>query len=143
MSKKIIIIGSGFLGCVLGGYFALKKGSARVAFMQLSISGLCCLLSFFMQNFSTWILLFFLVIWGISVVGDSPQFSTLVAQTAPKEYIGTALTITNSIGFAITILSIQLMGYLISNFPPVHLMTILGLGPLFGLLSMKRLLNNN
>ncbi|MCB9346424.1 MAG: hypothetical protein H6573_02805 [Lewinellaceae bacterium] len=46
---------------------------------------------------------------GFAVVGDSPQFSTVVARTAPPHYIGTGTTIVNSIGFAITIGSIQLL----------------------------------
>jgi ABC-type dipeptide/oligopeptide/nickel transport system permease subunit len=45
---------------------------------------------------------------GMVVVADSPLLSTLVAQNAP-EIKGTTLTIVNSIGFAITIISIQLI----------------------------------
>ena len=43
------------------------------------------------------------------VIADSPLFSTLVAYNAANTSKGTALTIVNSIGFAITILSIQIL----------------------------------
>jgi len=73
------------------------------------------------------------------VVGDSPQFSTLNAQNAPKELVGSALTIANCIGFAVTIVSIQLLSELTSWLPPQYWLLPQGLGPLLGLISMRPL----
>ena len=73
-------------------------------------------------------------IWGMAVVADSPQFSTLVAMTAPPESKGTALTIVNCLGFAITIASIQLLDVEISE---QFLFVLLAPGPLFGLWSLR------
>jgi hypothetical protein len=70
------------------------------------------------------------------VVGDSPQFSTLTAQTAPKELVGSALTIVTSIGFFITILSIQLTNFLINFITPDYIFLFLVPGPLFGLVNL-------
>lgn len=106
---SFLIIAVGFLGCTVGGYLSLRKGSAWVAFGLLSTSLICCLLSAFMYALPPLVFFFFLLIWGISVVGDSPQFSTLTARTAPKEWVGSALTISTSIGFSITIFSIQIL----------------------------------
>lgn len=135
---SFIIIAMGGIGCVWGGYRALKQGSASVAFLALLSSGVCCLLSPILLQTNSLALLLFLLFWGFMVVTDSPQFSTLVAQTATKELIGTALTIVNCIGFTITIFSIQLVNYL-QNIIPFHFLFLLLLpGPIFGLWSMYR-----
>ncbi|MCB0664848.1 MAG: MFS transporter [Saprospiraceae bacterium] len=137
---SFLIIGSGFFGCVIGGYWALSRGSAWVAFVQLLLSGICCLFAFLITEFAPPVFLIFLLIWGITVVGDSPQFSTLVAHTAPKELIGTALTITNCIGFSITILSIQLLGRISSHFGLPGTMSMLAIGPVIGLFAVRNLI---
>ena len=127
------IIAMGGPGCVLGGYISLRKGSAKVAFTALLCSGLCCLLSPLIFKTEPVFLIIFLLFWGMVVVTDSPQFSTLVAQTATKEFIGTALTIVNCIGFSITIFSIQLLNYLMGILPFSVLFLFLLPGPVFGL----------
>ena len=72
------------------------------------------------------------------VIADSPQFSTLVAQNATPSQKGTALTIVNSIGFAITIVSIQILSYIFLSVNSNWIFTILAIGPILGLLSLKR-----
>ncbi len=133
-------IAIGGVGCVTGGYLSLKFGNAKVAFFALLISGMCCLISplLFQMNFLLFMGVIFL--WGMTVVADSPQFSTLVAETAPKDSIGTALTIVNSIGFSITILSIQMLSLLQSFQDSKYIYTILLLGPVAGLYAMLPLL---
>jgi hypothetical protein len=81
-----------------------------------------------------------LLIWGLTVVSDSPQFSTMVAQSAPAEYKGTALTVVTSIGFAITILSIQLLKTISNNWKQNSLI-LLTIGPLLGLIALKKYLS--
>lgn len=135
-----ILISLGGLACVLGGYWSLKKGSKQVAWLMLLTSGLCCALSplVFIQG-NIYIFLIFLGLWGFSVVGDSPQFSTLVARHAPEAYRGSALTIVNCIGFALTIGSIQLLSYLSLVWPTAWLFVALIPGPVLGLLAIKRI----
>jgi MFS family permease len=137
---SFLIIGIGGLSCVAGGYISQKIGSSRVAFYALLCSGLCCLASFvfFQLSFPLFILMMF--IWGVAVIADSPQFSTLVAQTAIPEYKGTALTIVTSIGFAITIASIQLINHAFNNWVNTNtVFLLLAPGPLIGLAFLFRL----
>jgi hypothetical protein len=134
------IIAAGFLGCAGGGLASLRLGSARVAFAQLASSGACCMLSPLAFYAPTPMFLAFLVFWGIVVAGDSPQFSALNAQNAPPERIGSALTIANSIGFAITIGSIQLLSALAAPGIAPFLFLALVPGPVLGLIALAPLL---
>ena len=130
------VIGAGALGCAGGGLVSLRFGSAPVAFAQLSTSGLCCVLSPLFFHAPTPVFLGFLLVWGITVVGDSPQFSALNALNAPRELVGSALTIANCIGFSITIFSIQLLNYLAEIVGGAWLYLPLAIGPALGLLAL-------
>ena len=135
------IIAIGALGCIIGGYRALQRGSHRVAATMLVVSGLCCLVSPLLPQLPGWVQLAILVVWGYAVVGDSPQFSTLAARTAPSESVGTALTIMNSLGFAITIFSLQALSAARLAYPEAtwHYLLLLP-GPVLGLLALRPLL---
>ena len=133
-------IAAGSLGCVLGGHWSQQLGSPRVAFLMLAVSGICCLLSPLFLSLPPAFLLAVLFLWGFTIVADSPQFSTLVARTAPPAYVGTALTLTNCLGFALTIGSIQLLTALQGIISPRWWYLLLLPGPLFGLWQFRRLL---
>lgn len=86
------------------------------------------------------IFLTFLIFWGIVVVGDSPQYSTIIALSAPKELVGSGLTLVNSLGFAITILSLWFVYQFLEMLDISYALMPLALGPTLGLISMKPLL---
>lgn len=132
-----LVIGVGSLGCVGGGLWSRTAGSSRVAATQLAISGLFCLTFPALFQAPPWLFLTGLMIWGITVVGDSPQFSALTAQTAPQEYVGSALTLMNCIGFSVTIVSLHLCSQLQPQLSPSYLPIVLALGPAFGLWALR------
>ena len=134
---SFFVIAAGALGCIGGGYLSQVWGSAKVAFVQLLLSGLCCVASIFILSITQFIIPF-LIFWGVVVAGDSPQFSALSARTAPPHLVGTALTVVTSIGFAITIVSIQLSDWLLLRLAPEHTFVWLAGGPLLGLLALRR-----
>lgn len=134
-----VALGAGALGCVVGGLLAPRFGSARVAGTQLATSGLCCLAAPWMLVAPLPLFLGWLVLWGITVAGDSPQFSALTAANAPREAVGSVLTLTNSIGFAISALSIELFVRLLATQPLATLLPWLALGPALGLLALRPL----
>jgi predicted MFS family arabinose efflux permease len=138
---SFIIIASGSIGCTVGGIISKKSGSAKVAFTQLALSGICCLVSPLMFNTSAPIFLAYLIFWGIVVAGDSPQYSAIVALAAPKELVGSGLTLVNSIGFLITILSLWVT-YQFLGFMEISLaLLILSIGPIIGLFSMRGIIS--
>ncbi len=132
-------IAVGSVGCAGGGLLSRSFGSAKVAWIQLLASGLLCACSPFLFDLPIEVFLMLVLLWGVVVVGDSPQFSTLVARYAPPDLIGSALTIGNSIGFAITIVSIQTISYLSHVISPEYLFLFLVPGPVAGLLASSRL----
>jgi len=135
---SFLIIASGCLSCILGGYISQHIGSKKVAFGALLFSGLCCLCSPLFFQFEPMLFLSVLFFWNMNVSADSPQFSTMTALHAPPELKGSALTIVNSIGFSITIISIQLTSSLLLKFDPVYVFPVLALGPVFGLMALGR-----
>lgn len=136
---SFLIIGLGGVACVVGGYLSQWLGTKRTAATALFLSGFCCLLSpLLLWQGSETLLIGFLIFWGLVVVADSPLFSTLVAGNAPAESKGTALTIVNSVGFAITILSIQLLTFLLEVINPLYVLSVLAIGPALGLWGLYR-----
>jgi len=141
---SFVIIAAGSLSCVFGGYVSQRIGSARVAWYALLCSGICCLLAPFMLWTTVPVFIIFLVTWSLAVIADSPQFSALVAASAPAESKGTALTFVTSVGFFITVVSIFIFDQLlhIINFPADTFM-MLAAGPLLGLISLRFILRKN
>lgn len=138
--SAFVALGSGALGCAAGGWIAKRLGSAPVAGAMLATSGLCCLAAPWMLDAPLPLFAAWLVIWGISISGDSPQFSALTAGNSPPALVGSVLTLTNSIGFAISILSIQLFVWLAQHFPLAALIPWMGVGPALGVWALMPLL---
>ena len=133
-----MVIGSGALGCVLGGQLSRRIGSARVAALALATSAACCLVFPLFAGAPAWLSLTLLLVWGFSVVADSPQFSALSARAAPPEIVGSALAIQNALGFAVTMFSIALVTAQIDEWN-LDISWLLLPGPLLGLIGLYRL----
>ena len=135
---SFLVIGIGSLGCVAGGYVSGAIGSKKVALLALIISGGCCLLSPFFDQLPDIAFFSLLIVWGVFVIMDSPQFSTMVAQAAPSENTGSALTIVNCIGFLLTIFSIQLLTWFSTIVDPRYMFLLLLPGPILGVFGARR-----
>lgn len=101
---------AGAIGCLVAGSLSRRVGEARVALAALVVSGACCLLSPLLFVLPYAGVVAFIAVWGAAVIADSAQFSALSAQAAPRAHVGTALTIQNAVGFAVTLASLSLLG---------------------------------
>jgi MFS family permease len=137
MSFAVIAVGS--VGCIAGGLWSRRIGSARVAALALAGSGLMCLVYPLIPEQALGLRVAALVFWGFCVVADSPQFSALSARFAPPQWLGSALVMQNGIGFLITVASIVIMSRAVPAWG-ASAMWILAPGPLLGLWAMRSLL---
>jgi hypothetical protein len=132
------IIALGGLACMASGIISQRFGVKFTAILSLAISGVCCLISPFVLAYGNLpALICFLSVWSLFVVADSPLFSTLIAENALPEVKASSMTIVICIGFAITMVSIQLLSLLITEANANYIYMILALGPIFGLLSLR------
>jgi MFS family permease len=127
-----VLIGIGGISCAVGGLISQKLGSGTVAMASLIGSGVCGLVLLVFPEFAFWAPLPFLFVWGLLLSPDSPQFSTLVAQSVAPEHRGTALTLVNGLGFGLTIVSIQFTQHLAGFLSPNQFIGLLCLGPVMG-----------
>jgi MFS family permease len=132
-------IAIGGAGCVWGGLVADRRGREWLVTMAMAASGACALLIGFAYGRSLWLLMPVALAWGFFVIADSAQFSVLVTEAVPAHAVGTALTIQTSLGFLLTMVSIQLV-------PPVAALVgwqwafvMLAAGPAFGIATIRRL----
>jgi DHA1 family inner membrane transport protein len=132
-------IAIGFVSCAGGGLLAARLGGARVAGVLLAGSGLCGLAAPWLLDAPTPLWAAWLLLWGATVVGDSPQFSALTAANAPRAMVGSVLTFVNAIGFSITTATIVLFVDLAGTLPLAQVLPWLAVGPAIGLVFLAPL----
>ena len=102
------VIGSGVIGCIVGGWLADRIGRTATTALMMGVSGTCALLIGWTFEGPLWLFLVVAVVWGISVIGDSAQFSAVVTEIGERSLVGTALAFQMGVGFALTVVCIQL-----------------------------------
>ena len=133
------VVGIGAVGCWLGGKYADRLGRTVVTSAAMIVSGICCLAVGPLFARPLVLLVPLLLIWGVTVVADSAQFSTAVSELAPADYVGTALTMQTSMGFLLTTITISLLPVAASAMGWRWAMSVLAVGPAFGVWAMMRL----
>ncbi|MDB5412968.1 MAG: transporter, partial [Rubritepida sp.] len=133
------VIVAGAVGCVGAGLLADRVGRVRVTVAAMAASAACCLMAGPLFGVHPAWTMALCLAWGVFVVADSAQFSASVAELSPPGLMGTMLTVQTSLGFTLTLVTIQLMPHLVGWAGWTGAFTVLALGPLLGCVAMLRL----
>ena len=134
-----LVIASGALGCYIGGVVSDRWGRTTLTMAAMGLSGLCAVGIGFTFGGPPGVTLAIAILWGITVIADSAQFSTAVTELSQPAYVGTALTIQTCVGFALTVASIWMIPVVVSWVGWRWAFAVLGVGPFLGVAAMGRL----
>jgi len=132
-------IGAGALGCVAAGLLADRLGRTTVTIIAMAVSGSCAAGIGLLYGGAPWLLVTVCLIWGISIVADSAQFSASIAELADPARVGTMLTLQTALGFTLTLVTIHLLPYFVDAVGWRHAFVPLAIGPALGVWAMARL----
>ncbi|MFG1224094.1 MFS transporter [Xanthobacter wiegelii] len=133
------VVAIGAVGALGGGFAADRLGRTFVTALSMAVSGLCAVGIGFLFGASIWLVLPLALVWGVTVISDSAQFSAAVTELSDRSLIGTMLTVQTCVGFLITLVSIHLLPYAVDAFSWRYAFLILAIGPFLGVLAMLRL----
>ena len=131
-----ITIASGAVGCVVAGVAADRVGRPIVTIVAMAISATCALAIGFLTTAPLVVVTVVAVVWGISIVADSAQFSAAITELAPSQYVGTAITLQTCLGFLLTIITIRLVPVWVHLWGWELAYVPLAIGPVAGILAM-------
>ena len=132
-------IAAGTVGCVIAGVAGDRFGRPIVTMIAMAISGTCALVVGALTTASLLAIAIVCVVWGISIVADSAQFSAAVTELAPSQYVGTAITLQTCLGFLLTIVTIRLVPVWVEMWGWQRAFMPLAIGPALGIVAMWRL----
>jgi len=133
------VIGVGGLGSWWAGSLADRLGRTRVAGGAMAVSGTCAVLTPVVFGMAPWVVVPVMLVWGLSVIADSAQFSTMVTETAEDAVRGTALTLQTAVGFLLTLVTIRWVPAIAESVSWRWAFPVLAVGPALGVLAMVRL----
>ncbi|MFG3551837.1 MFS transporter [Streptomyces sp. NPDC047725] len=137
-----LLIGiAGAVGCFATGSAADRWGRVRVTAVVVSISACCCLLAPALPLLPDTVTAVVLIIWGASVIGDSPMYSALLADSSDPTAVGTALTVQMALGYSLATAPVFLLPHLATHVGWPWALFSLAPGPLVSALSLRKLQN--
>ena len=134
-----LIIASGAIGSVIGGVVSDRLGRTTLTIAVMIASGLCATIIGPSAAAGMAVVTAIALVWGVTVIADSAQFSAAIAELSSPQLIGTMLTIQTSLGFLLTFVAIQLMPVVVSALGWRYAFIVLAIGPTLGALAMWRL----
>ncbi len=133
------VIGAGAIGCYGGGVLGDRWGRTRLTASAMAVSGTCALVIGALREAPLLLLVAVALVWGLTVVADSAQFSTIVTEVADQAYVGTAVTMQLAVGFVLTVATIWLVPVIRDGSSWFWAFVLLVPGPVIGVMAMLRL----
>ena len=140
-AAAFLIVAAGAVGCVVAGALADRVGRTTLTIAAMAGSGACAVLIGLLFGAAPALTVALGLVWGVTVVADSAQFSTAVSELSPPGTAGSALALQTATGFlltGITILGIGLLAPVTGTAWQVAF-AVLAIGPALGILAMWRL----
>jgi len=132
-------IAAGAIGCVGAGFLADRLGRTTLTIVAMAISGSCAASIGLLYGGAIWPLVAVCIVWGISIVADSAQFSASIAELSDPSRVGTMLTLQTALGFTLTLATIYLVPHWVEAMGWRYAFVPLALGPALGVVAMARL----
>lgn len=133
------VIGAGAFGAAMAGRAADRLGRTQISVAALAVSGSCALLAPVTFALPLVLMVAILIVWGVSVIADSAQFSAMLTEEADPETRGSALALQTALGFLLTVASIELTRWLADEWGWRWAFPVLAIGPLLGIYATLRL----
>ena len=133
------VIAAGGIGSIVAGAAADRIGRTTVTMAAMAVSGTCAATIGFAPALGPVALIALALLWGVTIVADSAQFSAAIAELSEPRLVGTMLTLQTSLGFLLTFATIQAMPVLIEALTWRYAFMVLAIGPALGVLAMGRL----
>lgn len=135
------VVAAGAVGCVVAGALADRLGRTTITVVAMAVSGSSAIVTGFLFGAAPAVVLAVALVWGVTVVADSAQFSTAASELAPDGTAGSALALQTAAGFLLTSLTI----YGVSLLDPADAggwriaFGLLAIGPAIGIVAMLAL----
>ncbi|MDQ3492649.1 MAG: MFS transporter [Chloroflexota bacterium] len=139
--SAFVVVAAGGIGCVAAGLMADRWGRTATTIAAMAASGSSAVVAGLVFGASPALVVAVCVVWGITIVADSAQFSAALSELAPPGTAGSALSLQVASGFTLTAVTILLVGALDASDGSGWRLAfgILALGPLTGIAAMWRL----
>lgn len=138
---SFLTVGAGAIGCVWAGVAADRIGRSSVAIRAMAVSGACALFIGPSMSAPTVVVLAIAIVWGVSIVADSAQFSAAVTEFSSRDYVGTSVTVQTALGFLLTMVTIRLVPGWSESWGWRYAYMPLAIGPALGIACMARLVS--
>ncbi|MEO5765351.1 MAG: MFS transporter, partial [Casimicrobiaceae bacterium] len=132
-------IAAGAIGCVGAGFLADRLGRTTLTIVAMAISGSCAASVGLLFGGPAWMLVAVCLIWGVTIVADSAQFSASIAELADPARVGTMLTLQTAMGFTLTLITIYALPHWVDTMGWRYAFVPLSIGPAVGVWAMARL----